>query len=50
MEWVAGFSGIRNRDLRALLAYLKGKAFSAAPVMLPEGRAPLQARLFDWHS
>jgi hypothetical protein len=33
--------------IERILAHLKGKASSSEPVMLPEGRAPPQARLFD---
>jgi hypothetical protein len=33
--------------IERILAHLKGKAPSAELAMLPEGRAPPQARLFD---
>ncbi len=33
--------------IERILAHLKGKEPSTEPVMLPEDRAPPQARLFD---
>ena len=33
--------------IERILAHLNGKALSTDPVILPEGRAPPQARLFD---
>jgi hypothetical protein len=33
--------------IERILAHLNGKAHSTDPVILPEGRAPPQARLFD---
>ena len=41
-ECLDGAAGLVN-----LLSHLKGKAPSADLVVLPEGRAPPQARLFD---